>query len=997
MRRKKDKMKKRIALIAATVLAAGASMPLVNYVAELRAAASQPDIHYYADAEQLINLKMGASEHTRVQLGMQSGGKGFAEWYIVGEDTGIAGSENVILFSAQSLGKTAYQGAAGTGTEEIDHQVTHGEYPPREGQDGGPPAYPGLPNEAKYDKVFANHYGASTLRNQLNTLANGNLFSSVKGLMLPTKLHLTDARNKDLDGNYDTYTVDTLFYPPARDDGTTSLWFGSNYDVSLDDGISAQVEIESMWAGIKQPQNQADNKNLAYVYGASGGAADIQKQAVNTEQAVYPAFALDLSKVLFGSVAEKAGGTGNTVKKIDTSADTPLLLRLDGSEKYSTADVAYNTSEISHKNAPAGSRIIVQGKGLPGETSQDAVEWYWVSNPVSGTGKIGTSELTTAVVTQLGATTDQNINLGACKIWLETSETLGGLPYAIKGHEGIVDKIVLSGVEKPAGDTKLSLSAKVDEEITKGIRESEPAIVWTDANNTVTSTGAYGQKYTASIEVNLADGYSWLADKNTLRNNTVIKLTNGDEIACTDIRDTDGKPNIKTLIFEYTIAPNPEIEYKVLFDGAEVEDPTQGIKTVYDGKQHTIEIRTETAGALYPQCSFNEAGAGDFPNPNDWTTAPLNVEDAGEYTVYFQIRAADDTHHAVDATTNTSEVKPISVTIEPKMIWISPESQEIPWTKDLKINERLYTMTSGNGNPAAKPLVSEDHVITGLKLTPEMGAIINKDGIISEGWIFFYPTTTDENGDKVLSYAIYDQKTQKDVSKNYDVQQDAPGKLRVLHNENLPPDSITVEKAKTTYKLGEALMVNDLKVTARYGDGYTEAVPKGGGHDSLTTNEEDIDMTTLGGKTLTVTYTREEPDEAKGSASATLTVNVVEEEEPGNSQNPGGNDGNNGNNGNNNNPGGTNNPTNNGTSTNTGTTRAASNQGGTGTNSGTGTTSGTNKTNSKTTTASGARTGDTSPIVGWVLAALSSGIVVVSLMIFNMNRSIKKRKVKNKK
>ncbi len=993
MRRKKDKMKKRIALIAATVLAAGAAMPLVNYVAELRAAASEPNIHYYADASQLINLKMGGSEHTRVQFGMQSGGKGFAEWYIVGEDTGIAGSENVILFSAQSLGDTAYQDAAGAGVDEIKHQVTHGEYPPREGQDGGPPAYPGLPNEAKYDKVFANHYGASTLRNQLNTLANGNLFSSVKGLMLPTKLHLTDARNKDLDGNDDTYTVDTLFYAPARGDGN-KLWFGSNYDISLEDSVSAGVKFQPMWTGIKLPQNQNTNKTQSYVFESDGTTAKEQLEDVNAKKAVYPAFALDLSKVLFGSVAEKAGGTGNTVKKIDTTADTPLLLRLDGSEKNSKIDVAYNTSEISHKNAPSGSRIVVQGKGLPGETTQDGVEWYWVSNPISGTGKIGTSELTTAVVTQLGATTDQNINLGACKIWLETSDTLGGLPYAVKGHEGIVDKIVLSGVEEPAGDTKLSLSAKVDEEITKGIRESEPAIVWTDANNTVTSTGAYGQKYTASIEVNLADGYSWLADKNTLRNNTVIKLTNGEEIPCTDIRDTAGQPNVKTLIFEYKIAPNPKIEYKVLFDGAEVEDPTQGIKTVYDGKPHTIEIRTDTAGALYPQCSFNEAGTGDFPNPNDWTTAPLNVEDAGEYTVYFQIRAADDTHHAVDATTNTSEVKPISVTVEPKMIWVSPESQEIPWTKDLKINESLYVMKSGNGNPAAKPLVSEDHIITGLKLTPEMGAVINKDGIISEGWIFFYPTKTDENGDKVLSYAIYDQKTQKDVSKNYDVQQDAPGKLTVLHNENLPPDSITVEKAKTTYKLGEALMVNDLKVTARYGDGYTEAVPKGGGHDSLTTNEEDIDMTTLGGKTLTVTYTREEPDEAKGSASATLTVNVVEEEEPGNTQNPGGD------NGNNNNPGGTNspnNPTSNGTSTNNGTTRAASNQGGTGTNSGTGTSSGTNKTNSKTTTASGARTGDTSPIVGLVLAALSSGIVVVGLAIFNMNRSVKKRKVKNKK
>ena len=1012
MKREKNKMKKRISLIVATVLAVGATLPLVNYVSELRAASSPPGIRYYADAGQLVELKMGGSNEARVTFRQQDEGAGFAEWYIIDQDAKLAdaGSKNVILFSAKSLTTSKYQSLPGE-NGEIKHQVTHGDYPPRDAQEDGTPAYPGGPNDSKYDMVNLNHYGASTLRARLNDLANENPFSRMKELMLTTQLQLRDGLNPNPEGEYDTYTVDTLFYVPARDDNAT-LWFGSEYNIPLDDTISAGTDFKPMWTGIKSPEMNPGNKTESYVFDSTDGTASASLHSVNEEQEVYPAFALDLSKVLFGSVVDIASAysRGNTVGIIDTAADTPLLLRLDGSQKNRRIDVAYNTSEISYKNAPAGSKIIVQGRGLEGDASTDAVEWFWISNPVSGTGRIATSDLTTAVLNQLQVQADKNINLGACKIWLETGETLGTVPYAVKGHEGIVDQIVLSEVEEPAGDTRLSLSAKVDDEITKGIRESEVALTWMDANNNVTSTGAYGQKYTASAEVNLADGYSWLrkddgnVDLETLRDNTVIRLTNDKEIPCTRIRDTEGKPNVLTLIFEYTIAPNPEIDYKVFFDRQEVPDPTQGITCIYDGKEHTIEVRTDTQGALYPQHSFDEAGSGAEPNPNLWTQGELTMEDAGEYTIYFQIRTADDMHHAVDATTDTSEVKPISVTIEPKKIWISPEPQDIPWTKDLTINESLYKMKSGNGNPAAPPLVSEDHIIVGVTLTPEMGAIINKDGIISEGWIFFYPTKTDENGDKVLSYTIYDQRSQKDVSKNYDVQQDAPAKLTVLHNENLPPDSITVEKAKTTYKLGEALLVNDLKVTARYGDGYTELVPRGGGHDSLTTNEEDIDMTTLGGKTLTVTYTREEPEIARGSASSTLTVNVVEEEEPGDTQNPGGSDSNNGNNDNNNNNGnnsGTNTPNSSngtGTATNSGTnTRAANDPTSTGTNTGTGTSSGTNSTNgtnNRTTTASGARTGDTNPIVGWVLAALSSGIIVVSLMIFNLNRGAKKRRSK---
>ena len=179
-------------------------------------------------------------------------------------------------------------------------------------------------------------------------------------------------------------------------------------------------------------------------------------------------------------------------------------------------------------------------------------------------------------------------------------------------------------------------------------------------------------------------------------------------------------------------------------------------------------------------------------------------------------------------------------------------------------------------------------------------------------------------------------------------------------------------------------MVNDLKVTARYGDGYVEQVPKGDGHDSLTTNESDIDMTTLGGKALKVTYTREEPEAARGSASESLTINVVEEQA------------NNSNNSNN-----SSNPTN--SSTTPGTSTRAANNSSSGSGSGSGTSggsssgSGTTSTAKKSTTTPGARTGDTNPIAMWVITALCSGIAIVSLMIFSVGRNTKKKKVRSKK
>lgn len=993
MKRKKNKMKKRISLIVAAVLAVGSAVPLADYVMELRAASLEPGVKYFAEKDEFDQLEMGKTNAARIKFGQQGGAAGSAEWYMVGSDTNIKDDEgnvrpNKVLFSAQSLGNTTpYQNQTG---EEVTLLKSHGTYPDRADTGAGDAWDSATSVEAKYEKVFANHYGASTLRNQLDTLAKGPLFAEVKNLILPTDLQLTDARNND------TYTVeDQLFYVPARQSGQAKMYFGSQLDVELNDSAAGSLDTGTMWTTLKSPETQTNLKNTSYVVERKDdGSLGTEEKPVSESYGVYPAFTLDLSQVVFGSVVDGVtGSTGaDTVEKIDTTQEHAMLLRLNGDLRNSggrAVDVAYNNSEISYKNAPSGSRIIVQGKGLPDTDALNDVEWYWVSRALdSSKGTFSSSTVASVVAGKLGVTGYQgDLTLKNCKIWLEdTSITRGGMPYAWEAHAGVVDQIILTGVDEPAGDEQLSPTATVADGVgeTRGIISDTPVnISWTDmtTNSTNVQKGEYGHTYKAEVQVQVDAGYVWPASNTDLAQNVKIRLENGKEIPCDHIvgDSTSDNPTVRTLVFIYEIPPNPVIDYKVLVNGVE-QDLTKDIKWVYDGTEHEIRIVTDTEGVMYPVLSLEPAENGDT---SQWLQGGKKLEDAGTYTIYFKISATDGKHNTVDATTDESEVKPLKVTVEKRQVLINPESQEIPWTKDLAINQTMYKAVIGNQSvePTAGAFV-KGHDIVGLTLTPEMGAIINRDGIISEGWIWFYPTKLDDDGNEVLSYTVWDFDNDRDVSDNYDIQQGAAGKLTVLHNENLPPDSITVEKAKTTYTLGEALMVNDLKVTARYGDGYVEQVPRGDGHDSLTTNESDIDMTTLGGKALKVTYTREEPEPARGSASESLTINVVEEQA---------------NNSNNSNNAAI--PT--GSSTTPGTsTRAANNTSsgsGNGTSGGSSSGSGTTSTGNKSTTTPGARTGDTNPIAMWVLTALCSGIAVVSLMIFSVSRNTKKKKVRSKK
>lgn len=1030
MKKKKSKMKRRLSLLIATVLAAGVAVPaLVKSVTEVKADTTEPSVEYFAEANELEQLKN--RQDVRLKFGKQTNGKD-AEWYIVGKD-----GADLTLFSAQSYGKTKYQD-----TPAIDHKIFLNK------EDGTYEDFDSNDDKAKHSTVYVNHYGASTLRKNLNGLIS-KCFNEVSGYMLYTQLSFTDNLNMKDDGvTADKYKVSDRLYVPTIGN-SSELLFGSNSNLTI------QVDRPAnMWAYEKVPTKM----NMANIYTIENDASSVKKTvtAVDVEQntseaEIWPAFRLDITggKILFASVVNSNPASGAAA--INTGTDSVLSIRIDGS-KQSGMDktrVVYNEDMVSYKNAPAGSSIVIQGKGIPGDNSK---EWYWSGTSADGT--IHSANVTAAVLQACGAPDPDapNIDFTKCKVWLETTGRVGNLTYVVEGKSGGVKDVTVSGLEL-VPEESFPLTAVCE---TEGIKSADSSgnynVAWYDGADAVSDKVGYDKLYRAEILVTLEPGYFWEA-------NPQVNLTIGDTSLAGTIEEvpkdgadtSDEDSNRRKLVFELRTEKNKKIEYEVYFNGEKVDNNKPIDSYVYDGKERELEVRPISGSSGKVEYCFAE----DLEEADGWkNVSSLKFLDAGKYTVHFRIEPDNPDEHVALDTSNLDEiynpnlVRPIEVTIQQRPIWIKPEDQTITWDYDYKVDQFKYGMVIMN-NPDEEGLL-EGHAISGVTLVAEEGAPILQDNIVCEGYI--YLQTEIKEGDEVKQLVhVYDQNNgNADVTHNYAVLEVSPGKLTIMHNQNLPPASITAEKSKTEYILGEALLTNDISVTATYDDGYMEKIS------GYTTNEELLDMSTLGGKTLTVTYTKystDEPDKELGSASTTLTINVVPEpvtpDDPDNPDNPegpqgppgekgdpgekgepgepgppgppgsSGNDGNNGTDGSDGNNGANGGDGNNGANGNDGSDGSNGANGNDGNQSVTtrdntnttttsnGTTNGTNtKTNTSTTgstnrtagttsrLAAGARTGDTNPIAIWVLAALASGIAVVSLMIFNLSKSSKKKKHK---
>lgn len=161
-----------------------------------------------------------------------------------------------------------------------------------------------------------------------------------------------------------------------------------------------------------------------------------------------------------------------------------MILRLDGTGK-DIGTVTYNTTTGNIKAVKGG---ISQSVALVVQGNDGTDDWFY-SKTIAASETINTSTIKSALALS------SDIDLSACKIWLETTDSTENLTYAVNATEAAtsnITSVAITDIDTPAANTALDTSASCT---TTGVSSTTPQITWTP-NDT---TAGYNTSYTASI------------------------------------------------------------------------------------------------------------------------------------------------------------------------------------------------------------------------------------------------------------------------------------------------------------------------------------------------------------------------------------------------------------------------------------------------------------------------------------------------------------------
>ena len=455
----KHNFKKGMAFVLTFAMIAGL-VPAMSGGADTVQAATgsgtEPSVTAYATKNQLMTAFNPDANGTTTTIGRLVFGKNSSgdvqEWYILGKDTGVSG-DNTIIFAASPIA-TGQEFNSYTNGKIIYYYKANAGYGDNSGN----------------IEVYPNHYGASDLHVALKIMAtNGSYFTTAEqGLMNPTTVTTKDTKNNV------TYTTTDKLYALQGDYNAQYLWAGSS--------DSTVLAMSSFWNSgsqfwLRSPYVTSDSCALL----ANPGGYVLYFR-VTYEPAVQPASNLDLSSVLFASAATASSSSPAELGTI--ASGTAMTLRLDGTGK-NIGTVTYNTT-TGDINVVRGSTsqpvsLVVQGN----DGTQD---WFY-SKQITGPETINASDIKSA----LSLTSD--IDLSACKIWLETTDSTENLTYAVNATEAAtsnITSVAITDIDTPAANTALDTSASCT---TTGVSSTTPQITWTP-NDT---TAGYNTSYTASI------------------------------------------------------------------------------------------------------------------------------------------------------------------------------------------------------------------------------------------------------------------------------------------------------------------------------------------------------------------------------------------------------------------------------------------------------------------------------------------------------------------
>ena len=400
MMKLKHNFKKGMAFVLSLAMVAGL-VPAMSGGADTVQAATgsgtEPSVTAYATKDQLRTAFTPDANGTATTKGKLVFGKNSdgnpQEWYILGADSGVSGGkDNTIIFAASPIarGQKFNSDRSNKNDENLWSDCVY--------------------SEKTITEVYANHYGASELRDTLQGMAtNKSYFTSAEqGLMNATTVTTKDTKNSSV-----TYTTTDKMYALQGDfNNDQYLWAGTD-DSTVLARSSYWRNGDLFW--LRSPN--AYHGRLALL--AKPGVY-VNYYDVDDGYAVQPASNLDLSSVLFASAA-KAASSGTESGTI--AEGTAMTLRLAGTGK-DIGTVTYDTGTGDIKAVKGSTSqtvaLVVQGK--------DGTKDWFYSKTIAASETINTSTIKSTLALS------SDIDLSACKIWLEITDT-DGLAYAVGATE----------------------------------------------------------------------------------------------------------------------------------------------------------------------------------------------------------------------------------------------------------------------------------------------------------------------------------------------------------------------------------------------------------------------------------------------------------------------------------------------------------------------------------------------------------------------------------
>ena len=488
MKKLKHIFKKGMAFVLSLAMVAGLVLAMsggANTVQAATGSGTEPSVTAYATKDQLMTAFNPDSNGDATTIGKLVFGKNSSsvaqEWHILGKDEGVSG-DNTIIFAASPIAtKQAFED---DDSNKKTFASSFGVY------------------ETNPSDVYPNHYGASDLRVALKNMAtNTSYFTTAEqGLMNPTTVRTNDILNST------TYTTTDKLYALTAD-GTgspyTTIKAGSDNNTVLAES-SYWRSGEYFW--LRSPSGDYSSDNIAmlaypgkHVYGS----------IVRTKFAVQPASNLNLSSVLFASAATAASSDAAEARTI--ADGTAMTLRLDGTGKdIGTATYNTTTGDIKAVKGTTSQTVALVVQGNDGTNN-----WYY-SKKITGTDVVNVSDIVAE------SNTPASIDLSACKIWLEATDSTENLTYAVNATETtikIIHSVAITDIETPVSNTALDTEASCT---TTGVSSTTPQITWTSSD----ITAGYNTSYTASITLTATTGYEFIDSTTaTVSGNNATSIT----------------------------------------------------------------------------------------------------------------------------------------------------------------------------------------------------------------------------------------------------------------------------------------------------------------------------------------------------------------------------------------------------------------------------------------------------------------------------------------